>query len=254
MTIAGSDSSSGAGIQADLKTFAAHEVYGCSVLTAITAQNTLNVYAARSMGAKLVAAQIDAVLEDFPVAAAKTGMLPNASVVRSVTARLNQLPDLPLVVDPVVVATSGARLIDEGALRAIQKHLIPAATLLTPNLEEAAILSGHSIANESQLQNAAEQLLATGCQAVLIKGGHAPGQRIVDILQTADGLERFEHPRQSGQYHGTGCTLSASITANLCLGMTLTDAVAGAIDYVQRAICASHSPLKGSSRILAHNV
>jgi len=251
LTIAGSDSCGGAGIQADLKTFAAFGVYGASVLTSVTAQNTLGVFAAESVKGEIVAAQLDAVLDDLPICAAKTGMLPNAAGIQRIAGRLALIaPRIPLVVDPVMVATSGAALADEPAMEALKEHLFPLAVLVTPNLQEAAILTGRQISNPREMEAAGREILKNGCSAVLMKGGHLSSTEMTDLLITADGVKSFSHRARPGSYHGTGCTLSAAITAGLARGQTLEEAVPCAIDFVQDCIRLSRQPLKGQIRLL----
>lgn len=249
LTIAGSDSGGGAGIQADLKTFAAHGVYGVSAITAVTAQNTMEVAAVEEISPDLVTAQIEAVSDDFPVAAAKTGMLSSARIIRAVVAALDDLP-FPSVVDPVMVAKSGDRLLRADAVAAMREELLPRAALLTPNLPEAADLTGLRVEDEAGMRAAGERLLDMGAGAVLMKGGHLPGDAIVDLLLTGDGVRAFRGRRiRTRATHGTGCTLSAAIAAGLALGQRLEDAVAAARAYLRRAmeraapLGAGHGPL-----------
>ncbi|MFC4638949.1 hydroxymethylpyrimidine/phosphomethylpyrimidine kinase family protein [Deinococcus hohokamensis] len=221
LTIAGSDSGGGAGVQADLKTFEAHGVYGTSAITVITAQNTRGVHAVQALSPALVTAQIDAVLADFPVVAVKTGALGNAGIVRAVAAALRGR-GLPLVVDPVLLAKSGDPLLDHEALEVLRLDLLPLATLITPNLPEAEALFGP--AGPADLP-------------VLLKGGHAQGETVHDELRTPDTQLVLTAPRlQSRHTHGTGCTLSAAITANLARGRPLPQAVREAHAYVQAAL------------------
>ncbi len=241
LTVAGSDSGGGAGIQADLKTFSALGVYGCSVLTALTAQNTLGVQAVQSIPSTFVTHQLDSVLTDFPVRAVKTGMLADVDTLRAVVAGLERYASLPLVVDPVMVATSGDRLLSAEAETVLRDLLLPQATLITPNLPEAAALLGESVASDPASQwRQAERLLALGPKAVLLKGGHSEGSQAQDLLLGADFSEVFSRPRLSTRNtHGSGCTLSAAITAYLALDYGLIDAVAAAKDYVHRAMASS---------------
>jgi hydroxymethylpyrimidine/phosphomethylpyrimidine kinase len=234
LTIAGSDSSGGAGIQADLKTFSAFGVYGASVITALTAQNTRGVTAVEPIAASFVAAQMEAVLSDLEVGAIKTGMLANKAVVETVADRLREGPRRPLVVDPVMVATSGDVLLEPEAIDAIKLQLAPLATLITPNLAEAArLLNAKEAANEAEVIAQAKALLALGCGAVLLKGGHGKGEDAVDLLCDAGGVERFARERVDTPHtHGTGCTLSAAIAALLAQGVGLEEAVGRAKDYV----------------------
>ena len=239
LTIAGSDCSGGAGIQADLKTFTALGVYGAIVITALTAQNTRGVTAIHRVPADFIEAQFAAVTSDLAIAAVKTGMLGDVATVMTVAALLSRMNPMHLVVDPVMVATSGARLLDESAVAAVRDHLIPLASVITPNLPEAAALLQMAVAvTEDQMRRQAKQLLALGCGAVLLKGGHADGTEAVDILVSADGSEhRFSQPRiATRNTHGTGCSLAAAITAGLAQGMGLPAAVQHAKDFVWQAL------------------
>lgn len=237
LTIAGSDSGGGAGIQADLKTFQRFGVYGTSVITAVTAQNTLGVRAVHPLPAELVAAQLAAVAEDLPPAAFKTGMLATAALVREVAAGIARHDLANYVLDPVMVATSGDRLLDQDGERELLERLLPLATIVTPNLEEAAILTGFPVVDAASMEQAGNRLVAAGAAAALVKGGHLAGNALVDVLVTSAGVQRFQHRRiATTSTHGTGCTLSAAITAGLALGRSLQDAVATALDYVRRAI------------------
>jgi hydroxymethylpyrimidine/phosphomethylpyrimidine kinase len=239
LTIAGSDSSGGAGIQADLKTFSAFGVYGASVVTALTAQNTRGVQGVEAVAAGFVAAQLDSVLSDLDVRAVKTGMLADASIVETVVRKLRALPRLDLVVvDPVMVATSGDVLLRPDAIGAVRSALAPLATLVTPNLEEAAVLLGAGKAeSEAQMRDQARALLALGCRAVLVKGGHGAGAEAVDVLADAAGCESFASPRiDTPHTHGTGCTLSAAIAALLAQGVAVADAVRRAKAFVWQGL------------------
>jgi len=243
LTIAGSDSSGGAGIQADLKTFAALRVYGASVITALTAQNTRGVQAIHDVPADFVAAQIDSVFSDLAVGAVKIGMLSRPETIRAVAESLRRhATGIPVVLDPVMVATSGDRLISQEAVETLRSELMPLVTVITPNLPEAATLldegeAGHE--NEAVAQG--RRLLARGARAVLIKGGHGEGRESVDHLIAADGtLRRFAAPRiETRNNHGTGCTLSAAVAAGLARGQGLAEAVGGAKTYVTAAIRAA---------------
>jgi hydroxymethylpyrimidine/phosphomethylpyrimidine kinase len=234
LTIAGSDSSGGAGIQADLKTFAAFGVYGASVITALTAQNTLGVQGIESVPARFVAAQIESVLSDLDVAAIKTGMLADAGIVTTVAIMLRTAAPLPIVVDPVMVAASGDVLLQPEAVEAVRRELAPLSTLITPNLAEAAVLLGTSeAASEAQMLDQARGLLAHGWRAVLLKGGHLAADAAVDVLADAGGVERLVLPRiDTHNTHGTGCTLSAATAALLARGAPLGEAVRRAKAYV----------------------
>ena len=243
LTIAGSDSGGGAGIQADLKTFAAHGGYGMSVIAALTAQNTREVRAVLEVPPEMVAHQIDAVLEDIGADAVKIGMLASAGVIRAVAERLRVHlggSGTPIVLDPVMVAKSGARLLREDAVAALTAELLPLATLVTPNLPELAALSGLPAGTEPDRIRAAEALSVKG-PAVLAKGGHAAGEEVVDLLVEHDRVYRFTHPRlQTTSTHGTGCTLSAAIAARLGAGEDLPQAVEGAVRYLQGAMAAAY--------------
>ena len=256
LTVAGSDSCGGAGIQADLRTFTRWAVEGASVVTAITAQNTVAVSAVTVTSAELVQAQITAVFEDVPVRALKTGMLANAHIIQTVVNTIDQArrnhPTLKVVVDPVMVATAGARLLDSDAEAVLREQLLPRADLITPNLPEAAALLGQSEAQPDNMEAMAEALLALGCQAVLLKGGHGHQATVQDLLMRADDhdLMRFCHPRHPVQIHGTGCTLSAAITAGLAHDWPLTEAVARAIDWLHALIEKTYPPLRGELAML----
>lgn len=238
LTIAGSDSSGGAGIQADLKTFSAFGVYGASVITALTAQNTRGVQGVEAVSALFVAAQLGSVLSDLDIGAVKTGMLANAEIVETVARVLQTAPMRPLVVDPVMVATSGDVLLAPEAVDALKHQLVPLATLMTPNLPEAAILLGCGRAeSEAEMVAQARALRALGCRAVLVKGGHGPGETAVDVLVDGSAVERFAlHRIDTPHTHGTGCTLSAAITALISLGVTLTEAVGRAKAFVWQGL------------------
>ena len=233
LTIAGSDSSGGAGIQADLKTFSALGVYGASVITALTAQNTLGVQAVHPVPASFVAAQLDSVFADLAVGAIKTGMLASTVIIEAVVERLAAVPNIPLVVDPVMVATSGDALLDPSAIDAVRRCLIPRALLITPNLPEAAQLLDCAVAtSEQEMAEQARALLALGCTAVLVKGGHGSGAHSVDLLARSGVVTRFVRPRvATTATHGTGCTLSAAIAALIAQGVPLEDAIERAKTY-----------------------
>jgi hydroxymethylpyrimidine/phosphomethylpyrimidine kinase len=238
LTIAGSDSSGGAGIQADLKTFSAFGVYGAAVITALTAQNTRGVKAVEPIAAPFVFAQIEAVLSDLAVGAIKTGMLANADIVEAVARILRAAPSRPLVVDPVMVATSGDVLLAPDAVDAMKRDLMPLATVITPNLAEAAWLLGGNVAEtEADAVAQAEALLAFGCKGVLVKGGHGGGESAVDILCDRGGVQRLAQPRiDTPHTHGTGCTLSAAIAALMAQGVDLREAVGRAKTFVWQAL------------------
>jgi hydroxymethylpyrimidine/phosphomethylpyrimidine kinase len=240
LTIAGSDSSAGAGIQADLKTFAALGVYGASVITALTAQNTKGVVAIHDVPADFIAAQMDAVFSDLQVSAVKIGMLANAAVIEAVAAGLDRHQARNVVLDPVMVASTGADLLRADAMDALRK-LIGRAGVFTPNLFEAAALLEVTMArDEGEMRVQAQELRALGAKAVLIKGGHASGLESVDLLVDPNGCERFAAPRiATKNTHGTGCTLSSAIAAGLAKGLSLSAAVREAKAYVSTAIAAA---------------
>lgn len=251
LTIAGSDSGGGAGIQADLKTFQRFGVFGTSAITAITAQNTKGVSRWEAVSADMVRAQIDSLADDLPPAAFKTGMLANAAVASSVASGIRDNSLRNYVLDPVMVATSGDVLFEPDAIEVIRRELIPEAFLVTPNLHEAAILVGETIEDEDAMARAAETIVnEMGAKAVLIKGGHlASADRVVDILYDGN-VRAFRGQRlDTRNTHGTGCTLSAAITAQLAKGESLHAAVRRAIDYVHNAIATApglgsgHGPL-----------
>jgi hydroxymethylpyrimidine/phosphomethylpyrimidine kinase len=237
LTIAGSDSSGGAGIQADLKTFAAHGVHGASAITAVTAQNTLGVTAVQALAADLVTAQIEAVVADLGVDAVKTGMLANAAIVEAVAAAIEAL-DLPyVVVDPVMVAKGGDRLLDPEAHAAMRAELFRRAYLVTPNIPEAEALTGCTIATVDAAREAARRLHKLGPAAVLVKGGHLHGPEVIDVLYDGHTFREFRGPRiESQNTHGTGCTFASSIAASLANGVVLDAAVSRAKAYVAGAI------------------
>jgi hydroxymethylpyrimidine/phosphomethylpyrimidine kinase len=245
LTIAGSDSGGGAGIQADLRTFAAHRVHGTSALTAITAQNSVGVTAWTALEPALVVAQIEAVATDMPVAAAKTGMLATAAIVTAVAEAVERLRIAPLVVDPVMVAKSGDRLLDAAAERAYAVALVPRATLLTPNLHEAAALLGRPVADVAAMREAARDLRRLGAGAVLVKGGALAGDP-VDVFFDGERLVELAVARvDTRNVHGTGCTLSAAICARLASGDALLDAVRGAKDYLTEGLRRSYAVGRG---------
>ena len=240
LTIAGSDSGAGAGIQADSRTIHAHGGFALTAITALTAQNTRGVSAWRATPPALLGAQIAAVLEDFPVRATKTGLLPGAAAVRAVAAALEAYPKIPCVVDPVIGSTSGTRFLSPAGVRALAQTLFPRATLVTPNWPEAEALTGVRIVTFADAESAGRRLLETGCGAVLVKGGHGPGKICRDCLVTRDGRVRwFESPRLATRNtHGTGCVLSAAIAANLARGKSVVQSVAAARAFLGRALAA----------------
>ncbi len=250
LTIAGSDSGGGAGIQADLKTFHQFGVFGTSVITAVTAQNTLGVRAWEPVPVELVTRQLDAVADDLPPVAVKSGMLGSAALVEAVADGIARRRLPHYVLDPVMVATSGDRLLERDAERLVVQRLVPLAALVTPNLDEAAVLVGGSVRDPDDMERAGRTLVQLGARAALVKGGHLAGQEVVDVLVTGGTVRRFTRPRlETTSTHGTGCTLSAAIAAGLALGRPLERAVEDALDFVHRAIAAApglghgHGPL-----------
>lgn len=260
LVVAGSDSGGGAGIQADIKTITMLGGFAMTAVTALTAQNTLGVEAVLEIDPRFVAQQMNVVLSDIGADAIKTGMLGSARVVDAV-ARVceGSAAGVPLIVDPVMVAKGGARLLDQSAHDMLVLRLLPLASLVTPNVPEAEVLTGLSIKTPRDLERAADALLALGPSAVLMKGGHLEGDTVVDLLRTADGEEqRFEGPRIiSRSTHGTGCTLASGIAAGVAEGLTLKSAVARARDYVVKAIELApglgrgHGPLEFAHPLLA---
>jgi len=253
LTVAGSDSGGGAGIQADLKTFHRFGVFGTSVITAITAQNTKGVTAVHPVPPEVVTAQLQALRDDLPPAAFKSGMVYDRAIISAVAEGLAGM-EAPFVLDPVMISTSGHRLSDEEAQGALLEQLVPLATLLTPNLEEARALTGIVIDSEAVMERAAESLLTSGASAVLLKGGHLPGAEAVDLF-LGDGVRRvWRRARRNTRHtHGTGCTLSAAITALLARGATLEDAVDGGLDFLTRALDTAPG-LGGGNGPLNHHV
>jgi hydroxymethylpyrimidine/phosphomethylpyrimidine kinase len=254
LIVAGSDSGGGAGIQADIKTVTALGGYAMTAITALTAQNTLGVHGVLRVPPEFLRLQIDCVLDDLGADAFKTGMLDNAALIETTADCLNRYPGLPLVLDPVMVAKGGQPLLAADALASLKRALLPLATLLTPNLPEAEALSGMEINGPDDMERVAEALLTLGVPAVLLKGGHLPGNVVIDMLVTEDGVERFAAPRIDTRHtHGTGCTLASAIAAGLAQGMALRDAVVRGRDYVRRAI-ASAPGLGAGSGPLDHAV
>ena len=241
LTIAGSDSSGGAGIQADLKTFAALGVYGASVITALTAQNTLGVTGIQQVPADFVTAQIDAVFADLDVGAVKIGMVADLAVIDAIAAGLQRWSPRHVVLDPVMVATSGDRLLAEDAVVALRAKLVPRAAILTPNLPEAAALLNEPMASsEAAIESQGRRLLALGCPAVLIKGGHGQGSESIDYLVRESGAIALATPRVATQNtHGTGCSLSSAIAAGLAKGEDLETAARSAKAFISAAIAAA---------------
>jgi hydroxymethylpyrimidine/phosphomethylpyrimidine kinase len=238
LIVAGSDSGGGAGIQADIKTVAMLDAYAATAITALTAQNTEGVFGVLPIPPDFVRRQIEVVLDDIGADAIKTGMLHDLPVIETIAAVLRErAAGIPLVVDPVMVAKGGARLIEPDALEGLKRLLISRAEILTPNLPEAELLCGATIGNVAEMRAAGETLLALGCQAVLVKGGHLSGETLSDVLVTAAGVRVWESPRLMTRHtHGTGCTLASGIAAGLAQGLDVETAVDRARAYVQRAI------------------
>ena len=241
LTIAGSDSGGGAGIQADLKTFAAHQVYGTSAITAVTAQNTFGVTAWEPISSDLVTAQIEAIDGDIGIDAVKTGMLANGAIVEAVSAAIASL-DLPnVVIDPVMVAKGGDRLLDDEAVGAIRTELLKHATIVTPNIPEAEVLAEMSIASLDGMRAAARRILELGPRVVVVKGGHLEGPESIDVVVSAERSFELRGPRLAGRHtHGTGCTFAAAIAANLAVGRSIEQALRAAREYLEGAI--RHAP------------
>ena len=237
LSIAGSDSSGGAGIQADLKTFQRFGVYGASALTLVTAQNTVGVRAIQLLGPELVEQQIAAVVEDLEVGATKTGALGSAELVEAVARSIRRHGLSPLVVDPVMISKHGDALLEKDAVDALKRLLFPLATLVTPNLHEASALLGRPVENEAQMRDAARALCDLGARAVLVKGGHLRGSEAVDLLYDSGEFLRLAAPRvETPHTHGTGCTYAAAITALLARGESMAAAAREAKDFITRAI------------------
>ena len=260
LTIAGSDSGGGAGIQADIKAMSANGVYAASVITAVTAQNTRSVSAVHEIPAPIVAAQIDAVLSDLSVQSIKLGMLFSPQIIQAVAAALCAFRGA-VVVDPVMVAKGGAALLEVDAVATLKRRIVPLATVLTPNLPEAEVLCGLTIANTSDMEKAGYALLEFGAQTALVKGGHLSDKMVHDILVTADGVEAFVAPRTNTRHtHGTGCTLASAIATGIAQGMVPRDAVARAQAYVHEAILRApglgrgHGPIGHAHTVRAFHV
>jgi hydroxymethylpyrimidine/phosphomethylpyrimidine kinase len=254
LTIAGSDSGGGAGLQADLKTFHQFGVYGTSVVVAVTAQNTRGVRSVHPVPSEMVRDQLAVLADDLPPAALKTGMLATAALVRQVAGAIRDYGWRNLVVDPVMVATSGDALLEASARTVLRDALLPLAAIVTPNLEEAGILAEMPVDDLAAMERAGRRILETGVGAVLVKAGHLRERVVEDVLVSRLGVQRYHHPRvATTSTHGTGCTLSAAITAGLALGLPLDESVARGIAYVQRALRAAPG-LGGGRGPLAHGV
>ena len=251
LIVAGSDSGGGAGIQADIKTISMLDGYAASAITALTAQNTEGVFGVLPIPPDFIRRQIEVVLDDIGADVIKTGMLHDAAVIEAIVAVLQErAAAIPVVVDPVMIAKGGARLIDPAAIEALKRLLVARAEIITPNLPEAEALCGAKIEDVPEMQAAGETLLALGCRAVLVKGGHLPGEIVSDVLVTAAGVRIWESPRITTRHtHGTGCTLASAIAAGLAQGLGVEGAVDRARNYVQRAIAGApglgrgHGPL-----------
>ena len=255
VTVAGSDSGGGAGIQADLKTFAALGVYGATVITALTAQNTRGVAGVHDVPADFNDAQFEAVFSDLAVDAVKVGMLSRRATIDAVVAGLDRFGQTNVVVDPVMIATSGDRLVDDDAIDALRDVLIPRARVITPNLlEAAALLNRPVVADENAMRGQAERFLLHGAKAVLIKGGHGGGPEAIDLLVELDTVTRFSAPRVATKNtHGSGCTLSSAVAAGLAKGLSLIEATRGAKDYVTAAIQGADKLSIGTGRGPLHH-
>jgi hydroxymethylpyrimidine/phosphomethylpyrimidine kinase len=251
LIVAGSDSGGGAGIQADIKTVTMLDAFAMTAVTALTAQNTEGVFGVLPIAPDFIRRQMEVVLDDIGADAVKTGMLHDAAVIETVAAVLaERAPQVPLVLDPVMVAKGGAPLIEPNAVDALKRLLVSRAAMLTPNLPEAEILAGRKIENRAGMEQTARAMLDLGCQAVLLKGGHLPEKTVYDVLATAAGLRVWESPRIDSRHtHGTGCTLASAIAAGLAQGLAAESAVDRARQYVRRAIASApglghgHGPL-----------
>ena len=248
LTIAGSDSGAGAGVQADIRTIQALGGFALTALTAVTAQNTRGVQAWSPVAPRLLAAQLQSVGEDFPVAAIKTGLLPGAAAIRVVVAALARHPGIPLVVDPVIGSTTGTRFLSAAGIRILRRDLLPLATLVTPNWPEAAELAGRPVRTWSEAEHAGRELAATTDTAILVKGGHGPGATCRDCLVLADGTFRwFAHRKiATRNTHGTGCVLSAAIATGMAQGLSLPGAVTQARAFLRRALLAGRYLRRGA--------
>lgn len=253
LTIAGSDSGGGAGVQADLKTFAAHGVHGLSAITALTAQNTRGVSDVHVPPVEFLRAQIDACFADFDIRAVKIGMLATADVIHAVAAALDHHKPAVVVLDPVMVATSGAALLDTSALVALRDRLLPLASLVTPNIPEAQMLTGLTVRSAEDAEATIAELHRLGARAVLLKGGHLEeGEYVIDRFSDGVSLRSFKHRRLPVRAHGTGCTLAAAIAARLCANQPMASACEGAADYVFDALRAGYRPGRSDIVVLDH--
>lgn len=248
LTIAGSDSGGGAGIQADLKTFAALGCYGTSAITAITVQNTVGVSDIHPVPAAIVAGQIKAVLDDIKPVAIKIGMLHQAATVLAIAGILRAYPGIPVILDPVMISSSGRPLLNDEAVNILQQELFPLVTLVTPNLDEAAVLSGMAVSGVEEMQAAAAKILASGCSGVLVKGGHLAGPELFNLYLDRSGEARIfaSEAVTTNNTHGTGCTLSSAITAFIARGESMPDAIRHAGEYMHEAIAAGRDVKTGA--------
>ena len=253
LSIAGSDSGGGAGIQADLKTFAAHGVHGLCAIAALTAQHTRGVSAVHVPPVEFLRAQIDACFDDFRIGAVKLGMLANAAVIHAVADALETYRPRHVVLDPVMVATSGAKLLEDDALDALRTRLLPLADIATPNIPEAELLAGTRIVDAASAMDSMRTLRAIGAKALLLKGGHLDeGDTVVDRYADAVSDTAFMHARLPLEAHGTGCTLASAVAANLCLDLSMPDAARAASDYVERALRLGYRPGRSDIVVLDH--
>ena len=252
LTIAGSDSGGGAGVQADLKTFAAYGAHGLSAIAALTAQNTCGVSAVHSPPGRFLDAQIDALFLDFPISVVKIGMLADRATVLTVVQALRRHSPAHIVLDPVMIATSGASLLDDDAALALREHLLPMSTLLTPNIPEAEALLGYRLSGSDSIDRASGQLRALGANTVLLKGGHLQNETVSDRFDDGVLMTSFIHPRLSRNGHGTGCTLASAVAAGLAHGCELPFACELGCDYVHAALQASYRLGNGGLDLLDH--
>ena len=252
LSIAGSDSGGGAGIQADLKTFAAHGIHGLTAIAALTAQNTVGVSAIHTPPDAFLDAQIDVLFDDFDIRSTKIGMLATVDVIETVATALQHHGAENVVLDPVMVASTGAALLDPAALAALRQRLIPRATVLTPNLPEAEMLLGHAIPDLPAMRAAVVALHALGAASVLLKGGHRVADDVIDLFFDGGEIVEIAHPRLAVEGHGTGCTLSSAIAAQLAAGLDPQAACRAACDYVHGALRAATYPGRGNVAVLAH--
>ena len=253
LTIAGSDSSGGAGIQADIKTMMANGVYAMSAITALTAQNTTGVTAIQNATAEFLGQELDCIFTDIFPDAVKIGMVSESDLIRMIAKKLRQYQAKNIVVDPVMVATSGAKLLQDDALHALRTRLIPLASIITPNIPEAELLTGMRILDAAAADRAILSLRRMGSPAVLLKGGHLDeGECVIDRYDDGHADATFMHDRLPIEGHGTGCTLASAIAANLCRGMAMPAAVEAATDYIERALRGGYRPGRGDVVVLDH--